>query len=185
MSDRKPFWTSIPGVATGAAGVVSAIVGLLGVSAQLGWIGGDGDGDATPSTTTIAGETPSSTASTGAGATTTTATAARAGQFEVDPTSLALGALGQPRDASVTVRNTGEVPLTMQTPTISGPDDEQFEATDVSCTKSALPAGRSCQVKVTLTPQRAGAQFSAVLVVAAANAPREVEVELQGTALLG
>ena len=37
----KPFWTSVPGILTGIATLITAIVGLLGILYQIGLIGGE------------------------------------------------------------------------------------------------------------------------------------------------
>ncbi len=179
MSERKPFWSSVPGVATGVAGIVSAIVGLLGISVQLGWIGGDGDGSGNGSSVSAG---PSTTFTTLRGSAPTT-TLARAGEFEVEQDSVTFEPL-KPREATVTVRNTGDVSLTMRPPTVSGSDAESFEADDVSCTRATLAPGRSCEIKVTFTPPQPGEYDDAVVVVSAANAPRQAEVDLNGTATL-
>ncbi|MEA2932933.1 MAG: Abnormal spindle-like microcephaly-assocd, ASPM-SPD-2-Hydin [Actinomycetota bacterium] len=187
MSERKPFWSSVPGVATGVAGVVSAIVGLVGIAVQLGWIGGgDGNGKGDGSTTVstdVGGATitTGSTASTVKGAT-TSPPATRQGRFVVDPTSVDIQPL-QPRDVTVTVSNTGDVPLTMRAPSVTGSGADRFKATDAGCTKSAVPAGGTCQINLTFDPRGPGT-YTAVLVVAAANAP-EVDVGLKGNAPLG
>ena len=181
MSERKPFWSSVPGVATGVAGVVSAIVGLLGVSVQLGWIGGGDNKDTSAATSTLPDGSTGSTASTVRGASTVPPTV-RTGQFVVDPTSVSFEPLA-PREATVTVSNTGDAPLTVRSPTITGSGAEHFQATDVSC-DSTLPADDSCEIKVTFAPKRAG-QYTAVLLITASNGARQVEVALKGNAPLG
>lgn len=182
MSDKKSFWSSVPGVVTGVASILTAVVALLGISAKAGWIGGGGgDGGAT-------------VASSSEGATTTIAPAARgatptsggtaAGEFAVEPASATFEPL-KPKEATVTVRNTGDVPLTMRAPTVDGSAAAAFKVADLTCTRSVLAPGRSCEVKVTFAPAGPG-EYSAVLVVAASNAPRQVEVGLKGTqSLLG
>jgi hypothetical protein len=73
----------------------------------------------------------------------------------------------------------------MRAPTITGSGAANFKVTDQSCTKSTLAPGRSCEVKVMFAPPGPG-EYTAVLVVAASNAPRQVEVDLKGTqGLLG
>jgi len=176
MSNGKPFWSSVPGVVTGVAGVVSAIVGLLGVSTQLGWIGGD------DKVSSSADGSPTTTAATVAGATTAPSAAVRSGEFEVEPDSVSFEPL-KARDITVVVRNTGNVALTMRTPTVTGSAAANFKATDMGCAKSTLAPGRSCDVKVAFTPTAPG-EYAAVLVLVASNAPRQVEVTLKGTATL-
>jgi hypothetical protein len=180
VSDKKPFWSSVPGVVTGVAGVISAIVGLLGVSTQLGWIGGDGNGSSISSSSADA--VPTTTASTVVGATTTpTTAAARPGEFSVEPSSITFEPL-KPREATVTVKNTGDVPLTMRAPTITGAAAGIFVVAD-ACARSTLALGRSCDIKVTFAPPQPG-EFSGRLVVIASNAPRQVEVPVKGSATL-
>lgn len=183
MSDsKKPFWSSVPGVVTGIAGVVSAIVGVLGVSTQLGWIGGDDGPQAVSSTNGV----PTTTASTVFGATTTpTVAVARPGEFSVEPSTVVFEQLQPKKDAIVRVENTGDVPLKIGTPKISGTGAANFGEADVSCTKSTLAPGRSCEIKVTFTATQPG-EYTAALVIAAPNVPRAVEVELKGSrGLLG
>ncbi len=38
---KKPFWKTIPGILTQAAGVVTALAAIGGAFAQLGLVGGD------------------------------------------------------------------------------------------------------------------------------------------------
>lgn len=182
MSDRKSFWSTVPGVVTGAAGVISAIVGLLGISLQLGWLGGNdkatvssssGDAVATTTLSTVRGAT-----------TTPTVATAKAGEFAVDPETVTFEPL-KAKEATVTVENTGEVPLTVRMPVISGTEAANFTIADETCTASTLERGRSCEIKVAFAATQPG-DYSAKLAVAASNVPRQVEVTLKGTrGLLG
>ncbi len=186
MTDGKSFWSTVPGVVTGAAGVISAIVGLLGISVQLGWLGGDdqatvssSSGDAVATTST----SPASPGSTVFGSATTTSVAVRAGEFAVEPDSVTFEPL-KAKEATVSVENTGDVPLTMRKPTID-PPGAAFTIADEDCTESTLATGRSCDIKVAFAAPQIG-EFTAKLVVAATNAPRQVEVDLKGSrSLLG
>ncbi|MEA2900410.1 MAG: Abnormal spindle-like microcephaly-assocd, ASPM-SPD-2-Hydin [Actinomycetota bacterium] len=180
MSDGKPFWSSAPGVVTGIASIVTAIVGVLGISVQAGWIGGD-DSKASSNdgvTTTTASTLPGATTRPGA-----TTVPVKQGEFEVDPDSVTFEPL-QPKEATVVVRNIGDVPLTMRKPTIAV-GSTAFTASDASCTTAPLPPDGRCEVLVTFTATQPG-DYTGVLVVAAANAPKQVEVDLKGSrGLLG
>ena len=179
MSDRKPFWSSAPGVVTGIASIVTAIVGLLGISVQAGWIGGDDNKASSSSGDAVA----TTTVTTVFGSAATTTVAVRTGEFTVDPDSLAFEPL-KAKEATVTVENTGDVPLTMRKPTIVG-SGAVFTVGPEDCTASALAPGRSCDVTVAFAADQPG-EYTAKLVVAATNAPRQVEVDLKGTrSLLG
>ena len=115
MSDRKPFWSSAPGVVTGIASIVTAVVGLLGISVQAGWIGGDDKSTVSSSSGDAVATT---TLSTVRGATTTVVTA-KQGEFAVDPESVTFEPL-KAKVATVAVKNTGDVPLTMRPPNLTG-----------------------------------------------------------------
>ncbi len=175
MSDGKSFWSTVPGVITGVASVVTAIVGLLGISVQAGWIGGGG-GDETVASSTDGATT------TAAGAATTPSMPVTAGDFAVEPASVTFEPL-KSKQATITVRNTGDVSLSMRTPTVSGSGAASFKAADVNCTRASLAPGRSCELTATFAPPGPG-EYSAVLVVAASNAPRQVEVDLKGNQTL-
>ena len=195
MSERGSFWSTVPGVVTGAAGVLTALVGLLTVSIQLGWIGGGSSGGGTGTPTTLPGATTSSSLGSGTtvrgssagtgtpGGSGQTGASSGTGQFTVEPTSVTFAVVG-PQQATVVVRNTGEVPLTIKTPTVSGTGAQHFLAGDVTCTKERLMPGRTCEIQVAFTPKSGGA-VAAKAVIAAAEAPRQVEVELKGSSLLG
>jgi uncharacterized membrane protein len=182
VSDGKPFWSTVPGVVTGAAGVISAIVGLLGISVQLGWIGGD---DKTTVSSSSGDAVATTTLSTVRGATTTpSVSTAKAGEFSVDPQTVTFEPL-KAKELTVSVENTGDVAITMRTPVISGTEAANFTVADETCTKSTLAPGRSCEIKVAFAATQPG-DYSAKLAVAASNVPRQVEVTLKGTrGLLG
>jgi hypothetical protein len=178
----------MPGFVTGAAGLLTALVGLLGLSVQLGWIGGGNSGDSTKTSTSssaLAGPSTSTFIGSGAGGTGSTGHGGSSGsaKFTVDPTSVDFAALGS-RQATVTVRNSGEQPLTVKTPTVTGTGSVHFVAGDVNCTAEPLLPGRTCQVQVAFSP-KAGGAVSAVLVISAAEASKQVEVQVKGTSLLG
>ena len=190
MSERGPFWSTVPGLVTGAAGVLTAIVGLLTVSVQLGWIG-DGSSGNGGSSTSSSGVPGSSTPTTGATPGSTVAgssnhpgaTSSASSAFAVEPTAVEFPSIGA-REATVVVRNTGDAALTVKPPTVTGSGAASFTVADVGCTREKLAPGRSCDVQVAFAPKGAG-QFSARLVVATSEVARQQEVELKGSALVG
>lgn len=104
MSDpHKSFFSSMPGVVTGVAGLLSAMVGVAGLAFQQGWVGGSTNA-ARPGTVAPGQSAPQSSAT-----------------FSVDPARLTFEPLG-PRQATVTVRNTGLVSLQIEPPVITGAD---------------------------------------------------------------
>lgn len=153
---RKSFFSTIPGFVTGLAGLVSAVVAAVGLAVQQGWIGGDGDSSA-PATAGDGGA-----------------------EFSVEPTTVTFRPVGSSR-AEVTVRNTGEVGLRLEEPTVTGDDAERFEVAQGTCDAPVDP-GRSCQLEVTFDP--ATGDFTATLVVEAEDAPQAREVTLRGSGVL-
>lgn len=177
MSKGRAFFSTLPGVVSGVAGALTAIVGLLTVSVQLGWIGGDdGDNGGSPSATTT---TVTGGGSAGGSATTSGGT----GLLAVSPPRLTFAALGS-KEATVTVRNDGNGPVTLRPPTLDGPDRAQFSAAYSGCPATPLEPGRSCPLRVTFSPTRGG-RYQATLVVApASGATKAVEVAIEGNHLL-
>jgi len=190
MSDSKrSFWSTIPGVITGVASVLTAIVGLLTVSISLGWIGSKDSGSKTASN----GATSATTSSLGAssstvfGATTTTVfgrTSTTLGTalspLQATPTELTFDSLGT-RDQQVTVRNTSAASVSLRKPTIAGVDSSQFTATDLTC-GSRLDANRTCEVKVTYLATKTGS--STAKLVVQPDGPPALEVPLRGSRLI-
>lgn len=173
MSEKKSFWASIPGLVTGLAGLLTGLVGLVTVLIQLDIIGGDDDA-ATPAagvTTTVAGGTAGT-----AGVTTTIG-----GRLTAEPASLKLATTE--REKTVTVKNDSTAPLTVLKPEYTGQDRSAF-STDSGCTNVALQPGRSCSLKVQLTPSTALKVYKATLVLEAKELPKAVEVPVEATTLL-
>jgi hypothetical protein len=189
MSDSKrSFWSTVPGVVTGAASVLTAIVGLLTVAISLGWIGSNGD-DSKPAANGGAPTTSSvnSTSSTAFGATTTTVfgrTSTTLGTaitpLQATPSDLTFDSLGA-RDQTVTVRNGSAASVALRKPSVSGVDASQFTATDLTC-GTRIDANRTCEVRVTYLATKTGTA-SAKLVVQP-DGPPALEVPLKGSRLI-
>ncbi|MGI9119496.1 MAG: hypothetical protein ACR2G7_05145 [Acidimicrobiales bacterium] len=154
---KRSFWSTIPGLLTGLAGVLTAVVTLLGLAVNQGWIGDGGGGDG-------------GTASAGAP------------RITVEPEGLTFRKVAVKAAAqTVTVLNDGAEPVTLESD-ITGDDAETFTADDAGCTKAPLPPGRTCAVEVTFD---AGiGQYSATLVVTANGGDGAQEVPLEATSVL-
>ena len=178
MSKGKGFFSTLPGVVSGIAVVLTAIVGLLTVSVQLGWIGGDDDGDG-------GGSSAATTVSTGAGGAggggSNRSTSGGAAELTVDKTKLTFVPL-QTKEMTVTVTNDGTGPVTLRRPEITGTDSGQYTAAFASC-PTPLGPGVSCPVRVTFAPTKAG-KSTATLVVTPADGGRAVQVQIEGNHLL-
>ncbi len=166
MGKAGSFWSSIPGVLTGLAGVLTAAVTLFTLALSQGWIG-DGSPDGA---TTSAGARGGSTA--GAGA------AASSPELSVDPMTLRFRpTLLTAATETVTVRNEGDVPFTLDAPELSGDDPEAFKVDDGSCAGRSLASGRSCELSVTFDPSGVG-RANAILVVSVKEDGQAKEVSL-------
>lgn len=180
MSDSsKPgFFSTLPGLVTGLAGILTAGAAVAGLAVQQGWIGGGSGSSQSDAETSLR---PGSTTSDGTRSGGASSSAGRAaGSFEVRPGNVEFDPVGA-KQATVTVRNTGEVPLSVRPPQVTGEDADRFRATNRSCTGSLDP-GRSCELQVSFDP-KAG-KYNAVLVVSASGAPNSAEVPLEASALL-
>jgi len=169
-TEKKSFWSSLPGMVTGIAGVVGAIVGVISVLIALGVIGGS---KSSPTVTTVpSSDTPGATSPAGGK---DTRGAAGQGSFTVDPSSLTLS-LAKPK-ASVTVINDGSVPLKISAPIVSGSDQDKFTVYATGCTSAPLVANKSCSMDVTFA---GGLSAKATLTVTADKADKST-VALTGS----
>lgn len=172
-ASRKSFFSTLPGFVTGLAGLVSAAVAAVGLGVQQGWIGGSGSEPSADELRTD-GRAALSRENQEQGR------ADEEPAFAVEPTSVSFGPVGS-RDASVKVRNTGDVDLRLGTPTITGDDPDRFRVSEGTC-NGVVDPGRSCELDVTFTPKTG--TFSAVLVVEAEEGGKAHEVPLQARAVL-
>lgn len=175
MSKGKAFFSTLPGIISALAGLVTVIVGVLAISAQMGWLSDEDDEEA------ASGGTSTTTVTSVAGSAGGSSTTISAASLSVAPRSVTFAAVGT-KNQTVTVRNDGAAAVTLQPPSMSGPDNDQFDATTTEC-RSPLGPGRSCAVEITFAPTRPG-QFTARLVVAPAGGGRAVEVPVDGSRLI-
>jgi hypothetical protein len=170
---HKSFFSGLHGAITGLAAFVTSIVAVVGLALNQGWIGGHTK-STSPTTPTVPGETTTSTTTTPGNGTSS------AIMYSVVPTVVSFQPFG-PNDAVVTLKNSGTVGMTVETPTIDGRDSGRFAVTDFGCTGS-VDAGLSCPIKVTFTP--APGTFNARMIIRVVGAPQSAEVALVGKAIL-
>lgn len=170
----RPYLATLPGILTGIAGILTASLGMLTLSASQGWIGDRGGNGASesspdpvaPTTAPDRDGDPPSTAATPS--------------FRVSPTQLTFEPL-EPREETVTVENRGGVPMTVESPRLSGRDAGEFQIPSQTCGSGTIRPGESCDIVVRFGATEAS---SARLVVTVVDAPRSVEVPLQGARIL-
>ena len=178
MSKGKAFFSTLPGIISALAGLVTVIVGVLAISAQLGGDdddggGGNGGSSATSSTLAAGGG--------GAGGSGGSNTPTASGRLLATPTSLTFAVLAA-KEATVSVRNEANGPVALNPPKIEGTDSAQYSATS-DCPPS-LGAGLSCTVKVTFKPTKAGKSTAKLVVAPTARGVKAVEVEIDGNHVL-
>lgn len=180
MSEKRSFWSTIPGLVTGLAGLLTGIVGLITVLIQLGVLGGKSDSGSTPpaknGTVTTAPATAGPSATSGA-----SGTLAAAGSFTV-PSTLDFPA--GVKEKTLAVKNTSSSgTITVRPPTVTGSDAARFTVALGDCSQP-LAANLSCTMTVTFSPNGALRTYSAALELTATGAERGSEVALTATTLL-
>ena len=178
MSKGKAFFSTLPGIISALAGLVTVIVGVLAISAQLGGDddGGDvGNGGSSATSSTLAA------GGGGAGGSGGSNTPTASGRLSANPPRLTFAVLAT-KEATVTISHDADGRVALDQPKIDGTDSAQYSATS-DCAPS-LDAGRSCTVKVTFKPTKTG-KFTAKLVVASpTRGVKAVEVEIEGNHVL-
>jgi hypothetical protein len=183
---NKSFFSSLSGLITGIAGLLTATIAIFGVAASQGWL----SSGSKAASSTAPGLTTSTTTSTpsglgdpstifGSSGSSSNAAGGAVPQYGVDATSISFQAVG-PTSTSVKVNNTGVVPMTVEAPSITGPGASHFTANNQGC--GSVDPGRSCQIQVNF--QQAPGTFNATLVVQITGAPRATEVAITATAIL-
>lgn len=152
---ERAFWSSLPGVLTGLAGILTAGVALLGLALSQGWID---DGD------------------TGSGG----GVDPRVARLDVVPRTLEFlqGPVGTAMK-TVTVTNAGNQSVMVDTE-VTGEGEASFEANDGDCTRTEIPSGGTCKVEITF--DGAFGPEQATLVISAGEGDGVREVGLQGRA---
>jgi hypothetical protein len=154
---ERAFWSSLPGILTGLAGILTAAVALLGLALSQGWIG-DGGGEAANDS----------------------ANGGEVVRISVEPEPLEFTKVpGQEAVKTVTVTNEGTGPI-MVTTEITGENEGSFSSDDKDCTRSEIAPEGTCTVAVTFDASASVRSYQASLVVSAEGDDDVQEVELSG-----
>jgi hypothetical protein len=129
--------------------------------------------------------TPAPTLGHGGGGTKPTPTPSAMPAVTFTPTSLTFGAqaIGTTSAAqSITIKNTGNGSLFINSAQTRGADPLDFTQVDDGCSGLTLPAGGSCNVSITFSPTATGARSATfILTDNAANSPQNVPITGTGT----
>ncbi len=182
MTEKKSFWSSLPGVIAGIATILTAGVALISLIASNG---NDPQPQATetasPSTTATAGSSGSSGSGSGSGS------GVNAPRAVIAPKTIDFGDLGTGRSArqTVTVTNSGSEYLVVEEVTVDSPAGA-FSMTAESCLaeQTGIAPDDECEIEVTFTPGSAGS-FAGFLVIehSAAGSPERVALSGNGRLL--
>lgn len=182
MGERnRSFWSTVPGLVTGMAGLLTAIVGFLTVSVQLGWIGGGkASNDKLSSTTTTVASSSSTSSSSATAGIGTPGVPGSTGSLsiQVEPQVLNFSALAA-ADKTLTITNRGSGDVSVLTPIIEGTGAAQFQVDDTDCTRAPLAPRDKCELKVTFTPSGLAGGSSATLDISLSGGDRPTTVALR------
>ncbi|MBA3267117.1 MAG: hypothetical protein H0T70_02525 [Acidimicrobiia bacterium] len=174
-TSHKSFWSSIPGLVTALAGILTGVVGLGTLLVQTGVVGDKDKANDVPGVVDGTGDsdTPGVTSSAGASG------AAEKVSFTVGVSTVSL--TGVKPEGVVTVTNQGNSTLTVKKPQLSGPDAGRFRVDATDCTATKVPAGEACELTVTFAGGLEPA--SATMTVSADGTSDTEKVTLQGSPL--
>lgn len=194
--DRKPFWTTLPGIISGIAATITGLAVLIPL--LLGVAGKHPNKNAasqnsSPGVTSTAGTgatNPSAgggTGATGNPSPTDNASGSTSSPLGItaDPSSVNLS--GKAADATVTITNPGATDVTIDKVEISGANASAFSITSTTCGNgSTVSPNQSCQVVLHYTPPALGSASAALVVHYEPPQSSFLTVQLKGSGgLLG
>lgn len=153
MSDKRSFWSTIPGFATGMATVVTAGLGIWGIVQA---------GDNTPADTE---RSPSSSSPGEASGPEGSSEDPAGAQLTPDPLDFGRQGVGRSSTTmTATLTNLGPSELHVESAEMSGQDDSQFEVVENDCEDATLDEGDTCEIKLRFSPKSVG-DFEATVTV--------------------
>jgi len=171
MADKKrSFWTTVPGIISGIAAIVTGLGVLIPVLLGVGGKHtnkntGSQSSPGVTSTSTAGGSTSDTTSPTD-GSTGTDNTSGPGSSplgITADPSSVNLS--GKAADATVTISNPGATDVTIDKVEITGANASAFSISSTTCGNGSTVSPRqSCQVIVHYTPSALGSASGALVV---------------------
>ncbi|HEX2054378.1 MAG TPA: choice-of-anchor D domain-containing protein [Actinomycetota bacterium] len=182
MTEKRNFWQTVPGVVTGAATILTAVVALIPL-----FTGGDsnpGSQASQSSSSPSPSETATTSRPTGA---TTSGNGQTAPRAVIAPKTINFGRVGTGRTVTqaVTIANTGTEYLVVDAAEVTG-RTEVFSAEGEECLQqTGIAPASECEIQVTFTPTAPGA-YAGFLEIehTADNSPERVALNGEA-ALLG
>ncbi len=168
---RKSFWTTVPGIISGVAAIVTGL-GVL-IPLLLG-VGGKHTNKNTASQNSSPGVTSTSTAGGSTGGTsgpgstplpTDSASGSTSSPLGITADPSSVNVTGKAADATVTISNPGGTDVTIDKVEITGANASAFSITSTTCGNgSTASPNQSCQVVVHYTPPALGSASAALVV---------------------
>jgi hypothetical protein len=174
--DRKPFWTSVPGIISGIAATITGLAVLIPL--LLGAAGkhtnkNTASQNSPPGVTTTAGTGASTTPTAGGGTgdtgspsptdSSSPSSPIPAVGITADPSSV--NVTGKAADATVTISNPGSTDVTIDKVEITGANASAFSIASTTCGNGSTVSPRqSCQVAVHYTPPALGSASASLVV---------------------
>jgi len=197
MADnKKPFWTTLPGIISGIAATVTGLAVLIPL--LLGAAGKHPNKN-----TASQNSSPGVSSTAGTGATTTPSAGGGTGDTGSPPTASSSGSTGSPLgitadpstvnlsgkagDATVTITNPGATDVTIDKVEITGANASAFSITSTTCGNgSTVSPNQTCQVVVHYTPPALGSASASLVVHYEPPQSSFLTVQLKGSGgLLG
>ena len=182
MAQKKSFWSTLPGFATGIATIVTAALGVIGVvQANKGEPAATEESPGASSPTTTPSPSPGRATSGSSGS-----SEAR-GRARVSPRTLDFGRSGLGRatgEQTVTLTNVGNGELTIEGVEVSGANASLFTITANRCGEGqTVQPEYECEITLRFTPDAVG-DFRATLTIDHDGEDSPSEVDLTGTGAL-
>jgi hypothetical protein len=151
MTEKKNFWQTVPGVITGLATILTAVLALIPIF-------NGGDTDPEPQAGESPSPTPSETATTSQPSSGSTGGTRIAPRAVIAPKVVEFGSVGTGRTGTqtVTIANTGNEYLVVESAEITGREDVFSVSADECLEATGIEPEGECEITVTFNPTSPG-----------------------------
>lgn len=178
MADKKSFWQTFPGVVTGIATILTAMLGLLTF-----FLGGEDDEE--PGATSSPTPTVTATAGTSSGSSRPSEVSAPVAVVAPKAVEFGNAGVGRQIEQTVTIANSGSEYLVVEGAEITGRKDVFAVGDDAEClVETGIAPQSDCQLTVIFTPTSAGS-YAGFLEIehSAEDSPSRVPLNGEGVLL--
>ncbi len=179
MTEKKSFWHTIPGVITGAATIITALLGLIPL------LNSGPDGDRQPAESASGTPTASGT-STAANRGSSGSATDSVPEALISPANVNFGRVGagKTETQTVTVESSGSEYLVIEEAAISGRTEVFSAEADDCLDETGIEPGSQCEITVTFRPTSPGS-YAGILEIrhSAKGSPERVALNGEGALL--